>query len=140
MLTLKSVILTAGMIGAAVYDIRNRLVDDRVCWLIALAGLVTISPASFWAQLLGFFCAGLPFYLGSGFGKNGAGDIWLAASAGFVLGIWRTIAGLTLFVVVYSVFVALYSLFLWCIHRPIPKSYPLVPFLTAGFLPAYFLI
>lgn len=136
MLTLQAVILTAGMIGAAVYDIRNRLVDDRVCWLIALAGLVTISPASF----CGAVVAGLPFYLGSGFGKNGAGDIWLAASAGFVLGIHRTIAGLTLFVVVYSIFVALYSLFLWCIHRPIPKSYPLVPFITAGFLPAYFLI
>ncbi len=136
MLILQAVILTAGMIGAAVYDIRNRLVDDRVCWLIALAGLITVSPASF----LGSVVAGLPFYLGSGFGKNGAGDIWLAASAGFVLGIHRTIAGLTLFVVMYSIFVALYSLFRWSIHRPIPRSYPLVPFIAAGFLPAYFLI
>ncbi len=136
MLILQAVILTAGMIGAAVYDIRNRLVDDRVCWLIALAGLITVSPASF----LGAVVAGLPFYLGSGFGKNGAGDIWLAASAGFVLGIHRTIAGLTLFVVMYSIFVALYSLFRWSIHRPIPRSYPLVPFIAAGFLPAYFLI
>ena len=81
------------LMGASIYDVRHRLVDDRVCVALVLAGLITISPASF----LGALAGGLPFYLGAGFGKNGAGDTVLAASAGFVLGLSRTLAGLTLF-------------------------------------------
>ena len=81
------------LMGASIYDVRHRLVDDRVCVALVLAGLITISPASFVGALAG----GLPFYLGAGFGKNGAGDTVLAASAGFVLGLFRTLAGLTLF-------------------------------------------
>ena len=78
------------LMGASIYDVRHRLVDDRVCVALVLAGLITISPASF----LGALAGGLPFYLGAGFGKNGAGDTVLAASAGFVLGLFRTLAGL----------------------------------------------
>ena len=57
------------LMGASIYDVRHRLVDDRVCVALVLAGLITISPASF----LGALAGGLPFYLGAGFGKTGPG-------------------------------------------------------------------
>ena len=108
------------LMGASIYDVRHRLVDDRVCVALVLAG-------------------GLPFYLGAGFGKNGAGDTVLAASAGFVLGLSRTLAGLTLFAFCYALFVLGKSLVLKLSHRPTRFTCPLVPFIAAGFIPAYFL-
>lgn len=116
------------------YDIRTRTVSDGVSILIALAGLSNISPASFFGALLG----AAPFYIGSGFGKNGAGDITLCAAAGFVLGPSRTIAGLTLFFVLYGLYVLGDTLIAKLRRSPCVKSCPLVPFLAAGFIPAYF--
>lgn len=134
MQTLQAVIFCGGLLFAAVYDIRTRTVSDGVCIVIALAGLVTISPASFLGALLG----ALPFYIGSGFGKNGAGDITLCAAAGFVLGPSRTMAGLTLFFMLYGLYVLGSALVARLRHRPGMKSCPLVPFLAVGFIPAYF--
>ena len=97
----QAVLFCGGLLFAAVYDIRTRTVSDGICIAIAMTGLVTISPASFLGTLVG----AAPFYIGSGFGKNGAGDIALCAAAGFVLGPSRTIAGLTLFFVLYGFYV-----------------------------------
>lgn len=134
MQVLQAVLFCGGLLFAAVYDIRTRTVSDGVCILIALAGLINISPASFLGALLG----AAPFYIGSGFGKNGAGDITLCAAAGFVLGPSRTIAGLTLFFVLYGLYVLTAALIARLRRRSCPKSCPLVPFLAAGFIPAYF--
>lgn len=134
MQVLQAILFCGGLLFAAVYDIRTRTVSDGVCILIAMAGLVTISPAS----LLGALVGAAPFYVGSGFGKNGAGDITLCAAAGFVLGPSRTIAGLTLFFVLYGLYVLTAALIARLRHSPCPKSCPLVPFLAAGFIPAYF--
>ena len=40
-------LVCGGLLYAAVDDLRTRTVSDIVCIIIALAGLVTISPASF---------------------------------------------------------------------------------------------
>lgn len=135
MLWLQALVFCTGLAGASVYDIKTRLVDDRVCAVIALAGLVSISPASF----LGAVAAALPFYIGSILRMNGAGDIRLALAAGFVLGFERSIAGLALFAVLYAIFVLCAALFAKIRHRSCPVSFPLVPFISAGFIPAYFL-
>lgn len=134
MQVLQAVIFCGGLLFAAVYDIRTRTVSDGVCIGIALAGLISISPASFLGALM---CFAL-FYIGSGFGKNGAGDITLGAAAGFVLGASRTMAGLTLSFVLYGFYVLGDALIAKLRHRPCAKSCPLVPFLAAGFIPAYF--
>ena len=131
----QALVFCGGLIYASVDDLRSRTVNDIVCIAIALAGLITISPAS----LLGALLAILPFYLCAGFGKNGAGDTVLAASAGFVLGLSRTLAGLTLFAFCYALFVLGKSLVLKISHRPTRFTCPLVPFIAAGFIPAYFL-
>ena len=134
MQTLQALMFCAGLVGAAAYDVKTRLVDDRVCIFIALAGLVTISHASF----LGALMAALPFFIGSGTGKNGAGDVYLSAATGFVLGPSRTLAGLALFLVLYALYISAGGLLAWLQHKPLPKSCPLVPFIAAGFIPAYF--
>lgn len=72
----QAILFCGGLIYAAVDDLRTRTVSNIVCIVIALAGLITISPAS----LLGALLAMLPFYLCAGFGLMGGGDWRLAAA------------------------------------------------------------
>ena len=66
----QAILFCGCLIYAAVDDLRTRTVSNIVCIVIALAGLITISPAS----LLGALLAMLPFYLCAGFGLMGGGD------------------------------------------------------------------
>ena len=134
---LQSAIFYACMIGASIYDIREHKVKFGICWTIFLAGLVTTSPAGLFSSVLGAVLAAFPFYLGAGFKKNGAGDVYLSLAAGFVLGYPRVLPGLFLFLVLYAVYVALDWLVAWAISEPPHTCYPLVPFIAAGFLPVY---
>ena len=88
----QAILFCGGLIYAAVDDLRTRTVSNIVCIVIALAGLITISPAS----LLGALLAMLPFYLCAGFGLMGGGDWRLAAAVGFVLGFDRVIMGFSI--------------------------------------------
>ena len=83
MLWVQALVFCGGLVYAAVDDLRTRKVNDIVCIAIALAGLITISPAS----LLGALLAMAPFYLCAGLGLMGGGDWRLAAAVGFVLGV-----------------------------------------------------
>ena len=83
----QAILFCGCLIYAAVDDLRTRTVSNIVCIVIALAGLITISPAS----LLGALLAMLPFYLCAGFGLMGGGDWRLAAAVGFVLGVGRVL-------------------------------------------------
>ena len=71
----QALVFCGGLAYAAVDDLRSRTVHDIVCIIIALAGLITISPAS----LLGALLAMAPFYLCAGLGLMGGGDWRLAA-------------------------------------------------------------
>lgn len=44
----QAILFCGGLIYAAVDDLRTRTVSNIVCIVIALAGLITISPASLW--------------------------------------------------------------------------------------------
>ena len=134
---LQSVIFYACMIGASIYDIREHKVKFSICWTIFLAGLVTTSPAGLLPAVSGAVLAALPFYLGAGFKKNGAGDVYLSLAAGFVLGYPRVLLGLFLFVIIYALYVAFDWMIAWILCKPPCTCYPLVPFIAAGFLPAY---
>ena len=63
----QAILFCGCLIYAAVDDLRTRTVSNIVCIVIALAGLITISPAS----LLGALLAMLPFYLCAGLGLMG---------------------------------------------------------------------
>lgn len=131
---MQALVFCGGLIYAAVDDLKTRTVSDIVCIIIALAGLVTISPASF----LGALLAMLPFYLCAGLGLMGGGDWWLAAAVGFVLGVDRVITGLS--------FMAFALLLASIAMRVIPAlregasaKQPLVPYFAVAFIPAYFM-
>ena len=134
MLWMQALVFCGGLLYAAVDDLKTRTVSDIVCIIIALAGLVTISPASF----LGALLAMLPFYLCAGLGLMGGGDWRLAAAVGFVLGVDRVITGLS--------FMAFALLLASIAMRVIPAlregasaKQPLVPYFAVAFIPAYFM-
>ena len=122
------------LIGASIYDVRHRLVDDRVCVALVLAGLITISPASFFGALL----AMLPFYLCAGFGLMGGGDWRLAAAVGFVLGVGRVLTGF-FFMATALLLTSLVMRTFPALRQSAAKKQPLVPYFAVAFIPAYFL-
>ena len=58
----QAILFCGGLIYAAVDDLRTRTVSDIVCIVIALAGLITISPPPFrghcWQCFRSYLCAG----------------------------------------------------------------------------------
>ena len=122
------------LMGASIYDVRHRLVDDRVCVALVLAGLITISPAS----LLGALLAALPFYLCAGFGLMGGGDVRLAAAVGFVLGFDRVITGFSIMAI--ALLLASFAMrVIPALRKGASAKQPLVPYFAVAFIPAYFL-
>ena len=122
------------LMGASIYDVRHRLVDDRVCVALVLAGLITISPAS----LLGALLAALPFYLCAGFGLMGGGDVRLAAAVGFVLDFDRVITGFSIMAI--ALLLASFAMrVIPALRKGASAKQPLVPYFAVAFIPAYFI-
>ena len=115
-------------------DLKTRTVSNIVCIVIALAGLITISPASF----LGALLAMLPFYLCAGFGLMGGGDWRLAAAVGFVLGVGRVLTGF-FFMAAALLLTSLVMRTFPALRQSAAKKQPLVPYFAVAFIPAYFL-
>ena len=131
---MQALVFCGGLIYAAVDDLKTRTVSDIVCIIIALAGLVTISPASF----LGALLAMLPFYLCAGFGLMGGGDWRLAAAVGFVLGVDRVITGLS-FMAFALLMASIAMRVIPALRKGAPAKQPLVPYFAVAFIPAYFM-
>lgn len=131
----QALVFCGGLLYAAVDDIRTREVNDLVSLIIAMAGLITFSPAA----ILGVFVAGVSFYLCASFGKTGAGDTRLTAAAGFVMGWKRALIGIAFYWIIYALFVVAASIIHWLRYRQPLKSFPLVPIISAAFIPAYFI-
>jgi leader peptidase (prepilin peptidase)/N-methyltransferase len=125
---------------ASAWDIRKRIVPDTLNALILCAGLLTFSPVKLAGLLLG-----LPLLIAALLkeGGMGGGDIKLTAASGFVLGLPMGTAGLILGLSA----ALLYHLMIRGIRKrnnleaPAAKDtlLPLAPFLSAGFLAAYFM-
>lgn len=131
---MQALVFCGGLIYAAVDDLKTRTVSDIVCIIIALAGLVTISPASF----LGALLAMLPFYLCAGFGLMGGGDWRLAAAVGFVLGVDRVITGLS-FMAFTLLLASIAMRVIPALRKGASAKQPLVPYFAVAFIPAYFM-
>ncbi len=125
---------------ASLWDIRKRIVPDALNALILCVGLLTFTPVKLFGILLG-----LPLLIAALLkeGGMGGGDIKLSAAAGFVLGLPVGTVGLILGLSA----VLLYHLTAQVIRKlkriNVPaasaNALPLVPFLSAGFLAAYFM-
>lgn len=131
---LQALVFCGGLLYAAVDDLKTRTVSDIICIIIALAGLITISPASFWSALL---CM-LPFFICAGFGVIGGGDWRLAATIGFVLGPNRMFTGLC-FMALLLLIASLITKVFPSLRRFTSGKQPLVPYFAAAFIPAYFI-
>jgi leader peptidase (prepilin peptidase)/N-methyltransferase len=128
---LQAAVFTGALLWAAVEDARTKTVPAESIILIALTGLIDFSPVKYRGLVLA-----LPFYIASGLGRAGAGDVWLVAACGLVLGLRRGTAGLIFGLVVFIICYLMMRPYRMVSLRP--ATYPLVPFFAAGFIPAYF--
>lgn len=111
---------------ASVEDIRSRTIPNQISLLILATGLIQFDPVRLWGLLLG-----LPFLASAAIsnGGIGGGDIKLAAASGVVLGLPTGVLG---------VIIGLSLLLVYHLSRKTSeKSYPLAPFLSAGFMTAF---
>lgn len=131
---LQALVFCGGLIYAAADDLKTRTVSNLVCIVIAMAGLVTISPASFFGAVLG----AAPFYLCAGFGVMGGGDWRLAAAVGFVLGFDRVIAGFC-FMAIALLLVSIAMRAIPVLRKGATTKQPLIPYFAAAIIPAYFI-
>ena len=131
----QAVLFSCLLMAASVWDLRERIIPDGICILIALTGLIEFSPVNFLGVL-----AALPLLLAALLkeGGIGGGDIKLTASVGLVLGFWGCVVGLTLGLTA-SLFFYLSTQTVRRLRKLEPQkaaqaSLPMAPFLSLGFL------
>ena len=132
---ISGLLFAGSLIYAGVTDLSSRTVPYSACILLALAGLISFSPA----HLLGLLLA-VPFFLASGCGRGGAGDTMLIAAASLSLGFFPGLMGLAAALLLFLLFALTDRLVRRAQKQAFPKSYPLAPFLAVGFIAAYFMI
>jgi len=139
-LAIQAVFFTALLAAASFIDMQRRAIPDSICALIALAGLITFSPA----KLCGILAAA-PLLIAAVCkeGSIGGGDIKLTAASGFVLGIAGGAAGLVIGLSTMLLFHAGGKVRRLLrkgmpIHKTEATALPMAPFLSVGFAVVYF--
>jgi leader peptidase (prepilin peptidase)/N-methyltransferase len=134
---LRDVLFVSLLLVATASDLKSRTIPYIVCVLIALTGLIDFSPVRLWGLVLA-----VPFFLASGAKpkRGGEGDVYLVAAASFVLGLASGAAGLVIGLAAFC----LYYLAAAIVRKTKgqkgkSESYPLAPFLSVGFIAAYFI-
>ena len=127
---LRGALILVPLLWAAVSDLRSRTIPLAACVLLALAGLISFSPASLPCILLA-----APFYVANRRGRGGEGDVWLVAAASFALGFRAGLSGLLVSLALFCLFFLLLRFF----RGRSPETLPLAPFLAAGYAAAYFI-
>ena len=129
-LALMQIILFAALLLAAAWiDCRRHIIPDVLNLGIALSALLCFRPANFWGLL-----AAVPFLVAAMGGRMGGGDVKLVAACGLVLGFWDTIFGC-----IIGLLLMLCSCLVISGGLRGKEARPMAPFLSAGFLAAYFL-
>lgn len=126
---IQALLFTVLLLCAGWIDHRKRIIPDVLNLGIALSAFFCFCPGNFWGVL-----TAIPFLVAAMGEKMGGGDVKLVAACGLVLGLsdalFGCIAGLALMVC-------------FCLVTPgglqRKKGWPMAPFLSAGFLAAYFL-
>jgi len=132
---LKGCLFILLLTAASVIDIKKRIIPDKICLLIALAGIIPLEPL----RLLGILAA-LPFLLAALFnGGMGGGDIKLMAASGIFLGIMGGIAASVISLTAMLLFYFIYSIIQRLSERECRKAFPFAPFLSVGCIVIYFI-
>lgn len=132
-LSVKGLLLAGAILYGSITDIMSRDVPPAVPIVIALAGLICLSPLS---AITGMLLMGIIFFFAALAGFGG-GDFWFMAACGFLVGPWggilQTIIGLSL-ALLYAGGCRLST------GKPEKcETIPLVPFLGIGGIAAYLL-
>ncbi len=130
----QAILFCGGLIYAAVDDLKTRTVSNIVCIVIALAGLITISPASFFGGAAGNAPV-LPLRRLWPDGRRG-----LAVSCGgrLCVGSWTGTHGILIYVR-RALLASLVMRAFPALRQSAAKKQPLVPYFAVAFIPAYFL-
>ena len=129
-LALMQIILFAALLLAAAWiDCRRHIIPDVLNLGIALLTLLCFRPENLWGIL-----AAVPFLAAAMGGGMGGGDVKMVAACGLVLGFWDTIFGCVIGLLLMLCSCLVISGGLWG-----KEARPMAPFLSAGFLAAYFL-
>ena len=94
-----------------------------------MSALLCFRPENLWGLL-----AAVPFLAAAMGGRMGGGDVKMVAACGLVLGFWDAMFGCI---------IGLFLMLCFCLVLPgglrRKEARPMAPFLSAGFLAAYFL-
>lgn len=131
-------IVLASIAAITYADIRSMKVPDIILIILGLCGIAAIFISGFeMANLWGFlFLGGLFFLILFIFpGAFGGGDVKYAALLGFILGFERSVVLLEAALITGSICGVLYAVIS---KRGLKIKMPFAPFLSAGFIIAYF--
>ena len=134
--TVKGIIFTLILVLSSYSDIRTRECDDYLSVITVVAAFIGTELSALSGMLVtGLIVMGI--MLGAAvFCKSGIGgaDIKLSAACTFLLGFERGITGLCI-----GLLAAIIVNLIKCKGKSKSKSFPLIPYLAAGFLAAYFM-
>ena len=134
--TIRGILLCMILLTASYSDLKSREVADYMSVMVLLTAFIGVSMADIPGMLLsGLFVAGMMLLvtLLSGESCIGGADIKLGGACAFALGIHGGIVGLITGLVLAVVINLLRG------KSTRNQSFPLVPYLAAGFLAAYFI-
>lgn len=126
---LQTILFAALLLAAAWIDYREHIIPDILNLGIALSALLCFRPANLWGLL-----AAVPFLVAAMGGGMGGGDVKMVSACGLVLGFWDAMFGCLI-----GLFLMLCSCLVVSGGLRGKEARPMAPFLSAGFLAAYFL-
>ena len=126
---MQTVLFAVLLLAAAWIDCREHIIPDILNLGIALSALLCFRPANLWGLL-----AAVPFLVAAMGGGMGGGDVKMVSACGLVLGFWDAMFGCLI-----GLFLMLCSCLVVSGGLRGKEARPMAPFLSAGFLAAYFL-
>ena len=134
---LKGIILLQILLYASVSDIQTHEVKDFVSVLIFITGFIGVTLSDIPMMLFSGLAIGGVLLICAMVSRNrlGGADVKLSASCAFLLGLSKSIAGL-----VIGLFLAIIcNIYFSHKNKTKGKAFPLVPYLSIGFMAMYFI-
>ncbi len=134
---LRGALLCLVLVYCSFSDLKSREVDDYLHLMVLLTAFIGVEIAQIPTMLLSAILLTIPTMMVCILCKGrtiGGADIKLTAACGFLLGLWKGSFGLTL-----GLLLGIIVNFLIQLKKDKVESFPLVPYLAAGFMAAYFI-
>jgi len=133
---LQAALFIALLAAASVRDVKTRLIPDWLSLCVALTSLLDFRLENLWGVLVGL----LFLLVGALLGGIGGGDVKLMLAAGPVLGLAGAASAAVIGLAGMALFYAGTRPISYLSKGKVSKRLPLVPFLSAGCIAAYFMV